>query len=85
MTSKMHKPNSSSNGNRTCNKTQHMQNSHTNKVYTPEYNTKTNLATMEWESMACLLLLVPTVDSRAHDIEASCSIIGGEFLGYMGY
>jgi hypothetical protein len=79
MTSKMHKPNSSSNGNRMCNNT-HLQKSHTSRIYTPQYNTKTNLETMEREGMACLSLSVSTVDSRAHNIAASCSIMGEEFL-----
>jgi len=85
MTSKMHKPKRSSNGNRTCNKTQHWQNSHTSRIYTPEHNMKTNLKTMQRETMACLSFLVPTVDSRAYDIETSCSIMGGEFLDYIDY
>jgi len=85
MTSKMHKPKSSSNGNRTCNKTQHSQTSHTRRIYTPEHNMKTNLETMLQETIASLSFLVPTVDSRAYDIETSCSIMGGEFLDYIDY
>jgi hypothetical protein len=47
---------------------------------------KTNLETMEQESVAFLSLLVPNVDSSAYDIEeASCSIMGGEFLDYIDY
>jgi len=65
-----------------CHKTQHLQNSHTSRIYTPENNTKTNLETKEWECMVCLSLLVPIVDSRAYVTEASCSIMDGEFLDY---
>jgi len=85
MTSRMRKPKSSSNGNRMCNKAQHSQNSHTSRIYTPDYNMKTKLETMQRETMACLSLLVPIVDSRAHDIEASCSIMDREFLDYINY
>jgi hypothetical protein len=84
MTSKMHKPNSSSNGNRVCNKT-HLQNSHTSGIYTPEYNMKKNPETIMWEGLACLALLVPNVESRAYNIETSCSIMGGKFLDYIDY
>jgi len=84
MTSKMRKPKGSSNGNRMCNKIQHSQNSHTSRIYTPAYM-KTKLEKMQRETMVCLSLLVPIVDSRAHDIGASCSIMGREFLDYIDY
>jgi len=77
ITSKMHKPKGSSNGNRMCNKTQHLQNSHISRIYTLEYNMKKNPETMVWESMASLSLLVPNVESHAHNFETSCSIMGG--------
>jgi hypothetical protein len=46
---------------------------------------KKNPETMVWESVACLSLLVLNVKSREHNIETSCSIMGGEFLDYIDY